>query len=63
MTTAEYERIEDRRAAIERAIEIADTQDVVVIAGKGHETYQVRGTTHFPFDEKDIVAEILAPGR
>ncbi|MGI8619057.1 MAG: UDP-N-acetylmuramoyl-L-alanyl-D-glutamate--2,6-diaminopimelate ligase [Gemmatimonadaceae bacterium] len=63
MTEAEYERIEDRRAAIERAIGIADEQDIVVIAGKGHETYQVRGTTHYPFDEKEIVGEILTPSR
>jgi UDP-N-acetylmuramoyl-L-alanyl-D-glutamate--2,6-diaminopimelate ligase len=34
----------------------------VILAGKGHETYQVRGTTKFPFDEKEIVAE-LARGR
>lgn len=63
MTTGEYERIEDRRAAIERAIELADPRDVVIIAGKGHETYQIRGTTHFPFDEKEIVNGILAPSR
>jgi UDP-N-acetylmuramoyl-L-alanyl-D-glutamate--2,6-diaminopimelate ligase len=63
MTAGGYDRIEDRRAAIERAIEIADPRDVVVIAGKGHETYQVRGTTHYPFDEKEIVSEILAPSR
>lgn len=61
MTAGEYERIEDRRAAIERAIALADPVDVVVIAGKGHETYQIRGTTHYPFDEKEIVSEILAP--
>lgn len=63
MTAGGYERIEDRRAAIERAIELADPRDVVVIAGKGHETYQIRGTTHYPFDEKEIVSEILAPSR
>ena len=63
MTAGEYERIEDRRAAIGRAIEIADASDVVVIAGKGHETYQIRGTTRHPFDEKEIVGEILAPSR
>ena len=63
MTAGEYERIEDRRSAIERAIELADPADVVVIAGKGHETYQIRGTTHYPFDEKEIVTEILAPSR
>jgi UDP-N-acetylmuramoyl-L-alanyl-D-glutamate--2,6-diaminopimelate ligase len=63
MAAGGYERIEDRRAAIERAIEQADPRDVVVIAGKGHETYQIRGTTHYPFDEKEIVSEILAPSR
>jgi UDP-N-acetylmuramoyl-L-alanyl-D-glutamate--2,6-diaminopimelate ligase len=55
-----FERIEDRRAAIERAIAIADpARDVVLLAGKGHEDYQVRGTTKYPFDEKQIVGEIL----
>ena len=56
-----FERIEDRRAAIERAIATADpAADVVLLAGKGHEDYQVRGTTKYPFDEKQIVGEILA---
>lgn len=56
-----YERMEDRRAAIRRAIEIADPgRDVVLLAGKGHEDYQVRGTVKFPFDEKLIVGELLS---
>jgi UDP-N-acetylmuramoyl-L-alanyl-D-glutamate--2,6-diaminopimelate ligase len=54
----EHERIEDRRAAIARALEIASPRDVIVLAGKGHETYQVRGTTKHPFDEKAIVHEL-----
>jgi UDP-N-acetylmuramoyl-L-alanyl-D-glutamate--2,6-diaminopimelate ligase len=54
----EHERIEDRRAAIARALEIASPRDVIVLAGKGHETYQVRGTTKHPFDEKAIVDEL-----
>jgi UDP-N-acetylmuramoyl-L-alanyl-D-glutamate--2,6-diaminopimelate ligase len=58
MTGANHERIEDRRAAIAHALEIAAPRDVVVLAGKGHETYQVRGTTKYPFDEKLIVAEL-----
>ena len=56
----EHERIEDRRAAIARALEIAAPRDVIVLAGKGHETYQIRGTTKYPFDEKVIVEELSA---
>ena len=56
-----FARIEDRRAAIAHAITLADPQrDVVLLAGKGHETYQIRGTTSHPFDEADIVKELLA---
>jgi UDP-N-acetylmuramoyl-L-alanyl-D-glutamate--2,6-diaminopimelate ligase len=62
MTSNTHERIEDRRAAIERALELATPRDVIVLAGKGHETYQVRGTTKFPFDEKRIVAELSRAG-
>lgn len=50
-----HERIEDRRAAIARALAIAAPGDVVVLAGKGHETYQIRGHESLPFDEKEIV--------
>lgn len=53
-----HERIEDRRAAIARALAIAAPGDVIVLAGKGHETYQIRGTTAHPFDEKTIVQEL-----
>ncbi|ODT02744.1 MAG: UDP-N-acetylmuramoyl-L-alanyl-D-glutamate--2,6-diaminopimelate ligase [Gemmatimonadetes bacterium SCN 70-22] len=53
-----HERLEDRRAAIARALAIAAPGDVVVLAGKGHETYQIRGTTSHPFDEKRIVHEL-----
>jgi UDP-N-acetylmuramoyl-L-alanyl-D-glutamate--2,6-diaminopimelate ligase len=59
-TPARHERIEDRRAAIVRALDIATDADVVVLAGKGHETYQVRGTVAYPFDEAAIVRELLA---
>lgn len=52
-----HERIEDRRAAIARALEVAGPDDVVLLAGKGHETYQIRGTTTLPFDEAAIVRE------
>jgi UDP-N-acetylmuramoyl-L-alanyl-D-glutamate--2,6-diaminopimelate ligase len=50
-----HERLEDREAAIGRALDLAGPRDLVLLAGKGHETYQVRGTTHYPFDERAIV--------
>jgi UDP-N-acetylmuramoyl-L-alanyl-D-glutamate--2,6-diaminopimelate ligase len=55
-----HERITDRREAIQRALSMATSNDVVLLAGKGHETYQVRGTTKYPFDEKEIVKSLLA---
>jgi len=54
-----HERIVDRHEAIERALTIAGETDVVLLAGKGHETYQVRGTTKYPFDEKTIVEALM----
>lgn len=60
MGTTKHERIEDRRAAIARAMDVWSEGDVVLLAGKGHEDYQVRGTTKLPFDEKKIVAELRA---
>jgi UDP-N-acetylmuramoyl-L-alanyl-D-glutamate--2,6-diaminopimelate ligase len=53
-----HERIADRRAAIQRAIDLAEDGDIVLLAGKGHETYQIRGTTSYPFDEKEIVKDM-----
>lgn len=60
MTSGEHERIEDRRAAIARAIALAGDGDVVLLAGKGHETYQIRGTVKYPFDEREIVRDIMS---
>jgi UDP-N-acetylmuramoyl-L-alanyl-D-glutamate--2,6-diaminopimelate ligase len=58
MRSNSHQRVTDRRAAIQRALEQAGDGDIVILAGKGHETYQIRGTTTFPFDEKEIVAEL-----
>ncbi|HEX6535396.1 MAG TPA: UDP-N-acetylmuramoyl-L-alanyl-D-glutamate--2,6-diaminopimelate ligase [Gemmatimonadaceae bacterium] len=56
-----HERIEQRELAILQALEMADPRnDVILLAGKGHETYQIRGTTKYPFDEKEIVAQLTA---
>jgi UDP-N-acetylmuramoyl-L-alanyl-D-glutamate--2,6-diaminopimelate ligase len=60
MTRRDHERVEDRRAAIARALTHAAPDDVILLAGKGHETYQIRGTETLPFDEAAIVAELSA---
>ena len=60
MTRRDHGRVVDRREAIALALRMATPHDVVVLAGKGHETYQIRGTTSYPFDEREIVNELLA---
>ena len=50
MGSAPRERIVDRREAIQRAIELAKPEDLVLLAGKGHETYQIWGNEYRPFD-------------
>jgi UDP-N-acetylmuramoyl-L-alanyl-D-glutamate--2,6-diaminopimelate ligase len=58
-TKCPYIIIEDRRRAIQYAIENGKKGDVIVIAGKGHETYQILKDTTIPFDEREIVKDIL----
>jgi UDP-N-acetylmuramoyl-L-alanyl-D-glutamate--2,6-diaminopimelate ligase len=53
-------RLSDRREAIRTALTEGRPDDLVLLAGKGHETYQVVGTEKRPFDERAIVHEILA---
>ena len=55
-----HHRDTDRRQAITRALELAHAGDTVLLAGKGHETYQVIGTEKQPFDERRIVRELGA---
>ena len=59
MQGTEYLRVADRRAAIRAAIESARPGDTIVLAGKGHETYQIVGTEKRPFDERTIVLDLL----
>ena len=55
----EYYVVENRKQAIQKALELAEKDDVVLLAGKGHEPYQeINGVRH-PFDEKAIVHELL----
>jgi UDP-N-acetylmuramoyl-L-alanyl-D-glutamate--2,6-diaminopimelate ligase len=53
-------RIVDRRAAIARAISIARPGDTILLAGKGHETYQIVGSEKRHFDEREIVSELTS---
>ena len=51
--------ITDRKEAIKAAITLAKPSSTILIAGKGHETYQIIGTTKHHFDEREIVNEIF----
>lgn len=62
MAESTYERLSDRKAAICRALDMAQAGDTVVLAGKGHESYQAVGTERLPFDERAIVREYLKGG-
>lgn len=53
------ETIENRRKAIERALAIGEKDDIILLAGKGHETYQILGDKKIHFDEREIVSEYL----
>lgn len=54
-----HERVVDRRTAIFRAIELAEAGDVVLILGKGHETYQILNTGTIHFDDREIAREAI----
>jgi len=62
MGEAPYRRFSDRREAITEAMAEARPGDLLLLAGKGHETYQVVGRERLPFDERNIVREFLAAG-
>ena len=55
-----YNKIADRRTAIHEAIAQARRGDLVVIAGKGHEDYQIIGKETFPFDDREVAREALS---
>jgi len=55
--------IPDRRDAIVKAVELARAGDLVLVAGKGHEKYQVIGDQTLPFDDVAVAREALARRR
>jgi len=58
-TKGNYECIVDRKEAMKKAISMAGKSDIVIIAGKGHEVYQEIGKEKIPFDEREIISEII----
>ena len=52
-------RIADRKSAIKTAVTMAQKQDVILVAGKGHETYQEIQGVKYPFDDKQILQDFL----
>jgi UDP-N-acetylmuramoyl-L-alanyl-D-glutamate--2,6-diaminopimelate ligase len=60
ITTKNYEVNPDRKSAIGRAIAMAEKGDIVVIAGKGHEDYQIIGEVKHHFDDREIAREFIA---
>ncbi|WAA08837.1 UDP-N-acetylmuramoyl-L-alanyl-D-glutamate--2,6-diaminopimelate ligase [Fervidibacillus albus] len=55
----EYELIVDREDAITKAINMASSNDVVIIAGKGHETYQILKDKTIHFDDREVARKVI----
>jgi UDP-N-acetylmuramoyl-L-alanyl-D-glutamate--2,6-diaminopimelate ligase len=55
----EYHLVPDRREAIRTAVRVARPGDIVLIAGKGHEDYQIIGTKKFHFDDREVAREAI----
>ena len=58
-TNCNYIKLVDRREAICHAVEYGQKGDLIVIAGKGHENYQILGKVKHHFDDKEIAHEFL----
>jgi UDP-N-acetylmuramoyl-L-alanyl-D-glutamate--2,6-diaminopimelate ligase len=60
MTETRYIRESNRGQAIRLALSLARTNDLVLVAGKGHESYQIVGDQEFPFDDREVISEYLS---
>ncbi len=58
-TSTPYEVIENRREAIYTALRQSRKDDILILAGKGHEDYQIIGTEKYHFDEREVVADFF----
>ncbi len=58
-TGCDYSIILDRYQAIKRAVSLAGKWDIIVVAGKGHEAYQLSGGERVPFDDRKVLKELL----
>ena len=54
-----YDTVENRKEAINKALEMLHAGDVLIIAGKGHETYQIHGKEKIHFDDREVVTEYI----
>ncbi|MBR3119391.1 UDP-N-acetylmuramoyl-L-alanyl-D-glutamate--2,6-diaminopimelate ligase [Oceanobacillus profundus] len=57
--SSSYDVIVDRKAAISQAIGQATSEDIILIAGKGHETYQIIGHTKYDFDDREVARKAI----
>ncbi|MBR2001873.1 MAG: UDP-N-acetylmuramoyl-L-alanyl-D-glutamate--2,6-diaminopimelate ligase [Firmicutes bacterium] len=58
-TKGQYEILLDRKKAMEKALVLCNNKNVVIIAGKGHETTQIIGNKTYPFDDRIVAGDIL----
>ena len=54
-----YQECVERTDAIKYAIDMANKNDIIVLAGKGHETYQEINGKKYPFDEREIIKKLM----
>ncbi len=59
ISSGTYKVIVDRRQAINYAVQQAQENDIILIAGKGHETYQIIGTEKYDFDDRIVASEAI----
>jgi UDP-N-acetylmuramyl tripeptide synthase len=59
MPKKNYTVVENRKAAIKEAIRIAQKGDVIVVAGKGHEDYQILKDKIIHFDEREVISDVI----